>query len=348
MTPASTIIQNPTHPGKLSVSFRLLLGLYGIIPICLLLQFGDHLFLNGRLLASLPSSPAHFLLFQILFGTPHILASSILLGTNSEYLRFYKPKLILMTLFIMAFFGIGSLFIPYLAFYIITACWTVYHVLKQQIGVGRGVYRLPDKLFYALLWFSVGAGIFIYMGIFLNNTLNVQQAEWIQFAAASLCFGLIFVTVFCQRYIDNPLGKIFLWANTALVISSFYFYIQHYYFLAILMPRLVHDATAYIFYVTHDYNKHAQQPQNWIYQAAQRCNIHVFLVLPLFSGVLTFILEVYGDDWVSFLSKALFDVEVRKAITLGLIGYLSLMHYYTEAFIWKQGSPLRQFISFKK
>jgi hypothetical protein len=348
MTPASTIIQNQTRNLKLSVSFRLLLGLYGIVPICLFLQWGDNLFLNGRLLENLPSSPAHFLLFQILFGTPHILASSILLVTNREYLKFYKPKLILMTFCIIAIFGIGSLFIPYLALYIITACWTVYHVLKQQIGVGRGVYRLPNMAFYALLWLSVGAGCFIYMGIFLKDTVNAEQAEWIKTIAASLCLGLVAMTIFCQRYTDNSIGKTFLWANTLLVVGSFYLYTQHYYFLAILMPRLVHDATAYIFYVTHDYNKHAQRPQNWLYQAAKRCNLHVFLVLPLLSGLLTFGLQVYGDNLISFITNAVFGIEVRKAITLGLIGYLSLMHYYTEAFIWKHGSPLREFITFKK
>jgi hypothetical protein len=348
MTPASTIIQNQTTAVKISVSFRVLLGLYSIIPICLLLQFSDNLFLNGQLLANLPSSPTHFLLFQILFGTPHILASNILLASNKEYLQFFKPKLILMTALIIVFFGIGSLFIPYIALYIITAAWTVYHVLKQQIGVGRGVYRLPDTWFYTLLWFSVGAGVFIYMGIFLKDTVDHQQAQLLKYVAAVLCLGLVFVTVYCQRYIDNSMGKTFLWANTVLVLSSFYLYLQQYYFLAILMPRLVHDATAYIFYVTHDYNKHAQQPQNWLYQAAKRCNVHVFLVLPLLSALLTLVLQVYGDELVRFITKTLFDVEVRKAITLGLIGYLSLMHYYTEAFIWKHGSPLRQFIAFKK
>lgn len=348
MTPANTIIQSQVAQSKIPVSFRVLLGLYGIIPICLLLQLGDSFFLNGSLLENLPSSPSHFLLFQILFGTPHILASNILLATNREYLRFYKSKLILMTVFIIAFFGIGSLFIPYIALYIIAACWTVYHVLKQQIGVGRGVYQLPEPLFYSLLWFSVGAGTFIYMGMFLKDTLSAEQAEWIKSSAATLSFGLLVVSVVCQRHIDNAMGKMFLWANTGLVVGSFYLYIQHYYFLAILMPRLVHDATAYIFYITHDYNKHAKTPQNWLYQTARRCNIHIFLVLPLLTAVLTFVLQAYGDELISFISNVLFEVEIRKAITLGVVGYLSLMHYYTEAFIWKHGSPLRRFIVFKK
>jgi hypothetical protein len=348
MTPANVISQNQTSDIKLAVSFRVLLGLYGIVPICLILQLGDTLFFNNRLLENLPSSPAHFLLFQILFGTPHILASSILLSSNRDYLQFYKSKFIVMTLIIIAVFGVGSLFIPYLALYIITACWTVYHVLKQQIGVGRGVYRLPNSLFYWLLWLSVGAGVFIYMGMFLKDTVNAQQAEWIKYMAASLSLGLVLITGFCQRHVDNGLGKTFLWANTLLIVTSFYFYVQQYYFLAILMPRLVHDATAYIFYVTHDYNKHYQQPQNWLYQLAKCWSIPIFLVLPLLSALLTFVLQLYGDDLISFITQVFFGVAVYKAITLGLIGYLSLMHYYSEAFVWKQGSPLRQFIAFKK
>jgi hypothetical protein len=348
MTPANALIQNQTEFCKLSVSFRVLLGLYGIIPLCLFAQIGDSLFLNGQLLANLPSSPSHFLLFQILFGTPHILASNILLATNKDYLQFFKPKLLLMTALIIIFFGIGSLFIPFIALYIISAAWTVYHVLKQQIGVGRGVYRLPEKLFYTLLWFSVAAGVFIYMGIFLKETVTAQQSAWIQQIAIVLCAGLILITLYSHRCIDNPLGKTFLWANTLLVLSSFYFYQQEYYFLAILMPRLVHDATAYIFYVTHDYNKHAQHARNWLYDCAKRCHLPIFVVLPLLSALLTLLLQLYGDSFISFISEALFDVEIRKAVTLGLIGYLSLMHYYTESFIWKHGSPLRQFISFKK
>jgi len=62
---------------KLTVSFRLLLGLYSIIPLCLALQNVRWLVL-ARILREnlLPTRPTHFLLFQILFGTPHILASS--------------------------------------------------------------------------------------------------------------------------------------------------------------------------------------------------------------------------------------------------------------------------------
>ena len=336
------------HDNQLSVSFRLLLGLYAIIPLCLLLQLFDTWFWHGFLQQSLPSSPKQFLLFQIIFGTPHIVASSILLASNSEYLKFYKSKLIFMSLAITIVFGIGSLFIPYKALYVTVAAWTVYHVLKQQLGVGRGLYRLPDWVFYLLLWLSVAAGLFVYIGIFLKNSLDAQQLESIKLIAAGLCTGLVCSALLCRRYVTTPSGAWFLWSNVLLVLSSFYLFVQQYYFLAILVPRLVHDATAYIFYVVHDYNKHRLQAQNFIYRTAARCHLPVVIVLPLCSFALAFVLQSYGDGAVNMLSEFFFGVEIRKAITLGLLGYLALMHYYTEAFTWKQGSPYRRFIAFSK
>ncbi len=347
MSAQSFSIQRDSNGTELAVSFRLLMGLYAIIPVCLLLKWLDGLYWNDYLLLNLPSSPTHYVLFQILFGTPHIVASAILLTSNREYLRFYKTKILAMTAFIAVFFGLGSLVIPYKALYIITACWTVYHVFKQQHGIGKGVCRLPGWAFYLLLWLSVAAGIFIYMGIFLKNSLDPEQAQWIRQTAAVLSALLVVASIACQREVQTTFGKFFMWANTLLIVSSFYLYTQQYYFLAILVPRLVHDATAYIFYVTHDYNKHHLQPQNRLYRYAARCNLHVFVVLPVLSFVLTFLLQAYGDDMVNLIARTLFGTEIYKAITLGLLGYLALMHYYTEAFVWTAGSPLRRYIRFK-
>lgn len=335
----------PNNP--LAVSFKLLLALYAIIPLCLLLQLSDSLILEGALLKYLPSSPSHFLLFQVLFGTPHILASTVLLTTNKDYFSFYQKKIIMMTLAIMVFFALASQLLSYYVLYIMVASWTVYHVLKQQHGVGRAIYHLPGWAFYLLLWLSITAGISVYIGIFLKDTLTVQHAEWVKQLAAGLVVSLFFSTILCQSYVKTRFGSLFMWANSLLIISSFYFYVQEYYFLAILIPRLVHDATAYIFYVTHDVNKHGEQPQNFLYRWAYKVKLNVFVVLPLVSFVLTYVLQVYGDQWVNTITQFFFGIEIRKAITLGLIGYFSLMHYYTEAFTWKQGSPYRQYIRFK-
>ena len=337
-----------THAPRLSVSFRVLLGLYLIIPLCLILYGLDTTFLQGWLRENLPTRPTHFLLFQILFGTPHILASTILLVSNGEYMQFYKRHLLWMTIAIAIVFGIGSLFIPYRVFYVAVAGWTVYHVLKQQHGVARGVCQLPTWAYQSLLWLSVSAGLLIYIGIFLHNSLEAETMVQLKNAAGILTAALVLNALYCQRYARSGLGKTFLWANVFLVVSSFYLYVESYYFFAILIPRLVHDATAYIFYVTHDYNKHAVEPKNALYRWTKRYSLSVFIVLPVLSFFIAFVLQAYGDMAVAWLTQAVFGVEIRKVVTLGVLGYFALMHYYSEAITWKAGSPYRQFISFSK
>jgi len=197
-----------------------------------------------------------------------------------------------MTAAIAIVFGAGSLFIPYRVFYVLVAAWTVYHVLKQQHGVARGVCHLPSWAFYLLLWLSVAAGLVVYIGIFLKNSLDAQQTEWIKQIAGLLCAGLFLSALYCQRYVTTAFGKWFLWSNIFLVLSSFYLYVQQYYFLAILAPRLVHDATAYIFYVTHDYNRHHNHPQI-LYHYAARWNLNIFIVLPVCSFALAFVCRLW-------------------------------------------------------
>jgi hypothetical protein len=332
----------------LSVSFRVIAALYAIIPVCLVLQGADWLYWDGLIRRTLPSSPSHFLLFQILFGTPHILGSTMILAGNREYLQFYRRKIMLMSVAIAVFFALGSQYFSYRTLYVAVAAWTVYHVLKQQYGIGRAVCRLPAWAFHLTLWLSVAAGLMIYLGIFLKNSLNLEHAEWLRQCSASLCTLLLLSALYIHRYVAPGLGKLFFWANILLVLSSFYLYLREYYFLAILVPRLIHDATAYIVYVTHDYNRHGRKPQNALYRFARQWHIPVIAVLPVISFALALLLQNYGDLWVNWLVQTLFGVEIRKAVTIGVLGYLALMHYYTEAFIWKGASPCRRYIGFTR
>ena len=331
------------------VSIRFLLGLYLVIPACLILQLVDQYFLEFTIRDALPSSPGHFLLFQLLFGTPHIIASSLLLITHSDYLKVFQKRLVLMTVFIATFFGVGSLFIPYKVLYIMTACWTVYHVLKQQHGIAKAVCHLPAIAFNFQVAISVVGGCLIYLGVFLNNSLSPEQAEMILKSSMLMSVALILCSLWCMRFISNAQGIWFLWANTLLVVVSYYFLSQQYYFMAILIPRVVHDISAYSFYVSHDYNRHhSVVDTHSLYSFAKKLRIPVVLVLPVLSFLLTYLLQAYGDDFINVIMHTLFATEIYKAITLGLFGYLALMHYYSEAFVWSGGSPLRNYIYFRK
>ena len=348
MSASSVSIHDSLCDQKQAVSFRLLLGLYSIIPICLILQCLDHWVWQDYLRKSLPSSPYHFVLFQILFGTPHIIASNIMLVSNTDYLKHYQRHIILMTAAIAIAYFLGSMFLPYRLLYVFVATWTVYHVLKQQYGIARGVCQLPSSVFKLLLGLSVAAGVAIYLSIFLRNSLTQDQAFWIKHIAVLGCLLLVVTAFVCQHLVTTTFGLWFYWSNVFLVLTSFYLFLQQHYFMAILVPRFVHDATAYVFYVTHDYNKHHAKPQNFIYRYAGQCGIHVFLVLPCLSFFLAFMLQAYGDNFMNVITHYLLGTEFYKVVTLGFLGYLALMHYYMEGLTWQKDSPYRKFIAFCK
>jgi hypothetical protein len=348
MSASSVSIHDSVCDQKQAVSFRLLLGLYGIIPLCLLLQLLDHGFWQDYLRNILPSSPYHFVLFQILFGTPHIIASNILLVSNPDYLKHYKRHIILMTVAIAVAYILGNMLLPYRLLYLFVATWTVYHVLKQQYGIARGVCQLPESVFKLLLTLSVAAGVAIYISIFLRNSLAAEQIVWIKYAAALGCLLLLLAAFVNQHHVSTEFGRWFYWSNVFLVLTSFYLFLQQQYFMAILVPRFVHDATAYLFYVTHDYNKHNRQPQNVLYRFVARCDLHIFVVLPVISFLLAFLLQAYGDDLVNLMTRYLLGAEFYKVITLGFLGYLALMQFYMEGLTWQKDSPYRKFIAFSK
>ncbi|MEY4718576.1 MAG: hypothetical protein RL563_1194, partial [Pseudomonadota bacterium] len=106
MSVPSLTLDYPVSCNKLSLSFRFLLGLYVIVPLSILVLWLDQAYFNAALRDWLPSSPGHFLLFQLFFGTPHILASNLLLVSNRDYLKTFQKKMIGMTLFIAVFFGL--------------------------------------------------------------------------------------------------------------------------------------------------------------------------------------------------------------------------------------------------
>jgi hypothetical protein len=57
---ATTIsAQDSPIENQVTVSFRLLLGLYAIIPFCILLQLFDGWFWQGFLQQNLPTNPKH-------------------------------------------------------------------------------------------------------------------------------------------------------------------------------------------------------------------------------------------------------------------------------------------------
>jgi len=340
----SSAADAPSGP-RIPISARFLLAIYAIVPICLLAMAIDGLFFTDSFFRALPTSPENNLYFQLAFGTPHIIASSIILAANTEYVRWYWLQIVLFTAFVLAFFGIGSFYFSYEVFFAIVGAATVMHVIKQQVGIGKGLCRIPSWTYEAWGWLLVVFGTILYYAVYMGNGLQPQTRAWVHGVLGVLAATAFVLTVMCHFQIEGTLGRLYLWGNAAMVLQSGLFYAADYSFLAILGPRLVHDITAFTFYVTHDMNRHGEEPQSLLYLLPEKLGLGVFWVCPLLAVALTYFFTMYFDQLVGYVTPMLgFEVPYNPSFLV--VGYLGLLHYFTEAFTWRQGSPYRPHYGF--
>jgi hypothetical protein len=339
--PAATN-SGPRPEKRVKVSSRFLLALYLFLPLCLLIMILDRFVWNGSLLRALPTSPQSFFFFQLIFGTPHILASSVILFTNGNYLHAYWPRLLLFTAVILVFFGVGSLFIPYEGFLAVVGAATVLHVIKQQVGIGKGLCRLASPVYDAWGWTLIVFGSILYFAVYVSPQFTPVQAAWVHGSLWVLGTLAFFLTLACHWLIKTTLGRLYLWGNAVMVLQSALFYSQGYPFLTILGPRLVHDVTAFAFYVAHDVNRHAEQPRNFLYRWASKLGLGIAWVCPVVALLLTFLIGQCIDPLADALVPRILGYDIDYAVSFLIVGYLGLLHYYTEAFTWRKGSPYRE------
>jgi hypothetical protein len=153
------------------------------------------------------------------------------------------------------------------------------------------------------------------------------------------------LTLACHARITTVVGRSYLWANALMVLQSVLFYAEGYSFLAILGPRLVHDMTAFTFYVTHDVNRHGVKPQNLLYRLASKLGLGIVWVGPVLAVLLTYLIDRFADPVASLWLTPVLGYDFPYAASFIIVGYLGMLHYYTEVFTWRQGSPYRQHIA---
>jgi hypothetical protein len=322
--------------GKLS-------GLYLVIPLCFGIWAFDVLVLGGALRPALPRTPEAYALFELVFGWPHIVASTLILVTTPAYLRAYRRRLTIASVAVTTFFGVGFFVLPYDLLFFVAATATIVHVLKQQIGIGRGAARTSSRLYTAWGWTAIGAGVVLYNALFLT-ALDPYKA-WLVAGAAAFATATVILAIRLRGEVAAGLGRRFLIANTAMVVSALFFYAAGYGIFAIAIPRVVHDATAFAFYVSHDVNKHRDGARNALYRGAARLPGGVWWVTPALAVVVAWLLAEHGDAAFHALTGGLLADAAPRAISLGLLGFLGMMHYYYESFTWKSGSPYRTWIA---
>lgn len=331
-----------TNVAPLRLSLRGLMLLYLVVPLALGVWAVDALLLDGALREQLPDKPTDYFLFELVFGWPHIVASTIILTTNVEYLGLYRRRLMVASGVVIAFFLVGYFTLPYSVLFFVAATATIIHVLKQQIGIGRGAARTSSRTYTLWGWASIGVGIVLYNALFLSE-LAAYKSDLVRLAGILAVASLV-LAVRLHREITTGLGRLFLWSNTALVVSALAFYAAGYGIFAIAVPRIVHDTTAFAFYVAHDVNKHRTGARNRLYRFANAVPGGTYWITPALAVGVAYLLEQHGDALFHWLSGSMFSEAMPQAVSLGVLGYLGMMHYYYESFTWKTGSPYRQYV----
>lgn len=336
------MLARPTY----SVSFRNLLWIYSIIPICGLIFLLDHWVLNYKLRASLHQFPQDYIILNSVFGLPHILASSYILFRHLDYYQHYKQRISLAAIVIIIGLAVAAMTLSYAVMFFLIVSISAAHLLNQQFGLGNMLCRLSGPLYKIWCWSSIAAAIILFTAMFQRSIYSPAQIELLDTCVLGLIAIHISLTVFWARRLDadNKIGRLFLFGNSAMIVVAVLLYRANYYFLAVLAPRVIHDLTAFYIYLTHDKNRLQAKGD----APLQQLCLKFIWLWPIAFICLAYFLLYQLDHSLEWAAKNILNLETPIKISLALITFLNLFHYYTETFTWGKESPYRNYLAFSR
>lgn len=321
----------------ITIDTRFLLALYAIIPLSLLLVACDALFFQSRLRDIFPRSPDYYLIFLIIFNLPHIIASMVTYA-EKEYLVAYKKPLLKGLLIVSALTFIIPYFIGVNEFFIFIALYTLYHVVMQQYGISLMLLkRRPNLVFELWKWLSISGGGLLYLDVYLPSALARFTSLSLGDAGAVLMalsapFGLYYFFQISRAKDITWVSKLYFFGTYLILLSSCFYYMAGYMFLLVLVPRFIHDATAFTVYAVHDHNRNLVVTHNWFYKVLKPLRVS-----PL---ILCFPLAIALGWWLTMNQNIYLPA-------MAVVVILTLMHYYMEAYMWRRGMPHRDNVPFR-
>lgn len=315
---------------KLAVDSRLLLAFNAVIPIVLVLIAVDGLFLNGLIKAWLPSKPEDYIWFAFVFNFPHIMGSMVTFA-EKDYMIAYGKPLILGSIVIILGSLLAVFVLGQMVYFALVGFFTIYHLIMQQYGIAlMFAKRRPDMAYQIWRWLSVAAGGLMYLSVYTPGFQNVQALSVVA-TAISMPFGAWFFWRIAQ---DPQLSKTTKWyfaASYAIIPATCVACAFGYPFLLVIIPRLIHDATAFTVYAVHDHNRNLNTKHNLVYRLLAPLRVSpALLCLPLAIGLSWyFTAHQYESAWV-----------------MAFLLFFALLHYYMEGYMWKRGMPHRENVVF--
>ncbi len=313
---------------------RWLLALYAVIPFAVGLMLLDQALLGSHLRrAVLPVAPEEWPAWTILFGMPHVIAG-LLTMADREYLGYYRRR------FCWPLLGFGAISIAaatgpgQLAFSV--ALWlgfyTVTHLLTQQIGLAFTMLHKPPVGWMRLWkWTMLVLGVLVYAGLLIEMNLpdaslgGLDPHALVVLGGAGLLALLLVPTAVLARRAVDRCAAVYVWSNWAMVAAILAAFAWRYPVFILLIPRIIHDLTAFLVYFNHDSNRNAQYGHNLLYRRARRGRTVAFWILPTVSVGLAYALQI--NEFPLFIAINFF---------------LTFMHYHIESVVWRRPHLHRQ------
>lgn len=312
---------------KITVPFWMLACVYAILPVLLILVLVDVLFLHGALQETLPRTPEAFVLYALLFGTPHILASFFSLA-DKDYLTAYGRRLSVELPLLLIGIGLITYFFTSIGILIFVA-YTMYHVVYQQAGLSLVFGARFSKAFQAwrvlpVLFITIGH-IAVYYPAFLAFIDG-----WSGMLLSVLVSSFVLLSFHLYRGIPSVRGKLYFAATSATFAGSYVLYMWGYPLFSILLVRFVHDVTAFIVYATHDHNRAVVGETNFIYRFFPKRVFPIYIITPVLAILLGYLVMNPPFNSMGFM----------------FILLLGVAHYYIESFVWRRDTIHRSHVSF--
>lgn len=377
---SSTVMLSQEQPA--AVSKVLLLSLYGVIPLTILIAFVDHFLLSSVLIERyLPTNPASLLLWAIIFNFPHIISSFVTLA-DDEYIPYYKKRFTRALMIIISVVITVNMLLPlllpkvmsdtvYIAFFAFFAAYTMYHVLSQQFGIGMMLMKAkPGATYEWWRYLSTIASTAMYGMVFAKGPMmQVAFGAYTLFHAV-LIFAGVFVVLavavgfYFTRSSQSRLGTYYVYSNLLMLLVTYGFMNAGYDIFVLLIPRFVHDMTAFIIYSTHDQNRNSEVKHNYIYRFLAFIPLSPLILCPIIAIILANFIECstfFIDLSLGFnvlgssecqLSR-LYQPDVSNGLPFSMqlgmqvMFVCGLFHYYIEGFVWKRDAIHRHCLRFK-
>lgn len=316
----------------LSLRYSWLHWVYAVVPILFGITVWDYYFNQGALKGILPQSPTGFFIFTVFFVQPHIM-SSLISFFDTEYIKYYRYKLLWYTIIAFSLPWILIELFGQNMFNIVVILWTTLHVVGQQIGILGMVMRIKTWLFktwkIVILTIFASRLLITLLPIEIVNKIMSSGLIGPFYLLLSISSFIVFLILFRQCPTKN--GKLYLFLNFLMFMTVGFYNNHGYEFFSILVFRLVHDLTGFLFYMVHDHNRLLEKKGNWFYKPFSSIPFAVLIICPLVGVATAYPLTVNaGVPWIyNFMTGFIF------------------LHYFTESFAWKNGSIHRKYISLK-